>query len=305
MRTKSFEVVFLDKETSNLTIQKRAVLILSPAFYWFTKEKLDLPLSQAKKIAPSIFEGMVPPGEYSYFVEKVDDAYWFFAYSDQAILDKLSSLGIKPSQITKVYPAQIALQKIQNPVRIGDKVAINDNGTIILLPKNIAPSEAKDLTDDNLFLPKRALPLKAYSSSFISEDLLYKFAVVLFIAILAYAVEIFLQKRDLGTLYAKEASLRQKYHLPPTSLQLRSIIASLQKIQKEQLALRDKIDYILRTPLQPNEYFTKLDFAKHIIFSIILSQPTRAETLKNYFVRKLRVLEMSVDGKTLFVKCSR
>ena len=297
--------MFLDKETHDLTIQKRAVLILSPAFYWFTKEKLDLPLSQAKKIAPSIFEGIVPPGEYSYFVEKVGDAYWFFAYNDQAILEKLSSLGIKPSQIAKVYPAQIALQKIQHPVRVGNKVAINDNGTIILLPKSLAPSEAKDLTDDNLSLPKRALPLKAYSSSFVSEDLLYKFAIVLFLAILTYAVEIFLQKRDLGALYAKEESLRQKYHLPPTSLQLRSIIASLQKIQKEQLTLRDTIDYILRTPLQPNEYFTKLDFAKYIIFTLTLSHPKRAETLKNYFIKKLRVLEMSVDGKTLFVKCSR
>ena len=305
MATKSFKIVFLDKDTKQIDISGKAILILSPAFYWFYKEKLDLPLNRARKIAPSIFEGIIPEGEYSYYTEKVADEYWFFAYQDGNILAKLTELGIKPSQITKVYPAQIALHNIKEPVKIGKKVAINQNGSIILLPQNIIKSATKELDFKELFLPKKSLPLKAYSSSLVSEDFIYKLAIVLFIAILAYAVEIFIQKKDLAKLYAKKQALIQKYHLPPTSLQIRSITASLKRVQKEQLDLRDKIDYILRTPLRSGEYFTKLDIAKKILFTIMLSHQKRAEELKNYFVKRLHVLEMSVDGKKLFVKCAR
>lgn len=305
MRTKSFETLFLDRDTKDVAISNKAILILSPAFYWFHQEKLELPLSQAKKIAPSIFEGTIPEGDYSYFVEKVGDTYWFFAYKDEEILQKLSSLGIKPSQIAKVYPTQIALFGIDTPVKIGNKVAINENGTIILMPMHLANIEAKDIHQITINPSAKPLPLKAYGSSILSEDLIYKLAILTFIAILVYALQVFLQKKDLATLQAKEVALMQKYNLPPTSLQIKSIISKLHKIQNEQLALRDNLDFILRAPLQPTEYFTKLDFAKHITFTINLSNPKRAESLKNYFVKKLHILQMRVDNNQLFVKCRR
>ena len=305
MRTKSFETLFLDKDTKNATISNKAILILSPAFYWFHQEKLELPLSQAKKIAPSIFEGTIPEGDYSYFVEKVGDTYWFFAYKDEEILQKLSSLGIKPSQIAKVYPAQVALFGIDTPVKIGNKIAINENGTTILMPAHLANIKAKDIKEIAINPSAKPLPLKAYGSSILSEDLIYKLAILTFVAILVYALQVFLQKKDLATLQAKEAALMQKYNLPPTSLQIKSIINKLHKIQKEQLTLRENLDFILRAPLHPTEYFTKLDFAKFIIFTIKLSNPKRAESLKNYFVKKLHILQIRVENNQLFVKCRR
>ena len=305
MPIKSFETVFLDKDTKNITIHNKAILILSPAFYWFHQEKLDLSLSQAKKIAPSIFEGTIPEGEYSYFVEKVGNTYWFFAYKDEEILQKLSSLGIKPSQIAKVYPAQIALSNLNIPLKVGNKVAVNDNGTIILMPAQLANITARDIQEIKLNLSAKPLPLKTYGSSFLSEDMIYKLAIITFIAILVYALQVFLQKKDFATLQAKEIAIMQKYHLPPTSLQIKSILGELHKIQKEQLTLRDKLDFILRTPLQPTEYFTKLDFAKYITFTIQLSHPKRAESLKNYLIKRLHILQMQVNNNQLFVKCSR
>ena len=305
MRTKSFETLFLDKDTKDITITNKAILILSPAYYWFHQEKLDISLSQAKKIAPSIFEGTIPEGDYSYFVEKVGDTYWFFAYKDEEILQKLSSLSIKPSQIAKVYPAQIALFGIDTPIKVGNKVAINDNGTIILLPAHLTNIKAKDIKEITINPAVKALPLKAYGSSILSEDLIYKLAILTFIAILIYAVQVFLQKKDLAALQAKELFLMQKYDLPPTSLQIRSIVSKLHKIQKEQLNLRDNLDFILRAPLQPTEYFTKLDFSKFISFTINLSNPKRAESLKNYFVKKLHIVQMQVENNQLFVKCRR
>jgi len=297
--------VLLDKNTQNLSIDSKAILILSPSLYWFHKEKLDIPLSQAKKIAPSLFEGMLPQGEYSYHVQKVGDEYWFFAYNDAEIIQKLSSLGIKPNQISKVYPAQIALQNIDKPVEIEDKALINQEGTVIALPKSLVQEPTQAPQDLRLSLPKQALPLKTYSTSMISEDLIYAFSIVVFLFILAYAVQIFLEKRDLAKLSQKERFIIKKYNLPPTSIQIKNIISSLKKIQKEQLALRDKLEAILRLPLQGGEYLQKIDFGKKISFEVVLLDPKRAEKIKEYLIKRCQVTKMSVVDKTLYVECRR
>jgi len=305
LSTRPDKIVLLDKSTKELSIDSKAILILSPSLYWFHKERLDIPLSQAKKIAPSLFEGMVPQGEYSYYVQKVGDEYWFFAYNDAEIIQKLSSLGIKPNQISKVYPAQLALQGIKHPVDAGDKVLVDQEGTVIALPKSLAKEPIISAKDLKLSLPKRSLPLKAYSTSMISEDLIYAFSIVVFLFILAYAVQIFMEKRDLAKLSQKERFIVQKYNLPPTSIQIKNIISSLKKIQKEQLALRDLLEAILRLPLQGGEYFKKIDFGKKISFEIALSDPKRAEAIKTYLIKKCQVAKMSVVDKTLYVECKR
>ncbi len=303
MATKSIEIAFLDQKSDALAF-KKGVLILSPSLYWFVKEKMQIPLSQAKKIAPSMFEGIAPSGEYSYHVEKVGDEYWFFAYQDSQILNKLSELGIKPSQVTKVYPAQLALKDIQEPVDAGDKILVNEQGTIIALPKSMFPIQAKELSQIQLELPKRSLPLRSYTNLVVSEDTLYRFSILVFIAIIAYAVETFVYKKDLATLSAKEQAIMHQYHLPPTTIQIKNIIASLEKVQKQQLAIREDLDTILRIPLAPTEFFRSLSFGKDIRFEIALIDPKRAELIKNYLVKKIHVLDMQLRGKTLSVKCS-
>ncbi len=305
MATKSTNILFLDKNTDTLPTFKKAILILSPSLYWFHKESLDISLSQAKKIAPSLFEGSIPPKEYSYYVEKVGDEYWFFAYDDQEIVAKLNSLGIKPSQIAKVYPAQIALSHIQEPISVEDKVLIKENDTIIALPKTLFSSSAQPIEKIDLHLPKKYLPLKAYSSSFIPEEYIYRFAVIFFIAILIYAAQLFIYKKDLSALQAKEVALIEKYNLPPTSIQLKSILSSLKKIQTKQLALRDQLDTILRIPLQKGESLQRVEFKKKIHFEIALNNPDRAKEIKRYLINKLHITDMTVSGKTLIVECQR
>ena len=306
MATNSIEIIFLDRNSQNIPApSKKAILILSPSLYWFHKERLDLSLSQAKKIAPSLFEGTIPEGNYSYHVEKVGDEYWFFAYDDSKIIDKLLSLGIKPSQIAKVYPAQIALANLQEPVLANDKILLNEEGTIIAIPKTMFPQSVRSIEEISLSLPKKSLPLKTYSSSLISEEYIYRFSILLFLAILVYAVQVFLSKKDLAKLSFEEQALIQKYHLPPTSLQLRSILSRLHKEQKEQLALRDELDAILRTPLKRGEFLKKVEFGKKIRFEIALLSPQRAQKLKSYFTHKLHVTNLTLSGKNLLVECRR
>jgi len=296
------DIIFIDNLTKHVEIKKKAIVILSPSFYWFINKKLDISLRQAKKIAPSIFEGVVPEGKYEYFIEKVNGEYWFFAYDNRLILDKLTELKIKPSQISKIYPAQIALQNITKPVDVGDKIAIKEDGVVIFLPKSLFPSKADSIKKEELFFPKKTFYLKAYNSA-ISEDILYKISILLFLGIVLYSMEIFLQKKDLITLQNKEIAIKKRYNLPPTVIQMKSIISSLKKIQKKQLDIRNKIDYILRIPLLKGEYITRLDISKNIIIEFVISDSKRGEFIKNYLLKKLNVSKITLDKKKLFVKC--
>ena len=301
---RSSKIVFFDKDTS-IDTKEKLVLILSPAFYWFHKEKLDIPLSQAKKIAASVFEGIIPPGEYSYFVQKVGDEYHFYAYEDGKILEAFHSQGVKPSQIKKVYAAQMVFQELKEPVALGDKVVVNEDGVVVVLPKKMVGFEVKKTDLNSLKLPKTSLPLKAYAGSIIPEEQVYTLSVLLFIAILLYGVQAFVHKRAAFALSAKEMAIKERYHLPPTTLQLKSILASLEKVQKEQLDLREKIEYILRMPLRPTEYIQKLDFSQKIRFEVVLGSAKRAEEIKNYLAKKLRLKDLTLSGNKLLVEAAR
>ena len=299
---KSYRVVFLDKKTDTLPKSKKYIVILSNSFYWFYKDKLDISLSEAKKVAPSMFDGVVPEGDYSYFVQKVKDEYYFFAYKDSDIVKKLQELNIKPSEVKKVYP--LHLLDITTPLDLGDKVALRDGEEIIIAPKELIGFEVKKTDLNSLKLPKTSLPLKTYST-FISEEHIYTLSILLFIAIVLYAVEAFVHKKDLGYLNQKEAQIFKSYNLPPTSIQIRSILNSLEKINKEQLKLREDIDYILRIPLYPKEYFVSLDYGKKIVFEIVLNSKSRAAKVRDYLKKRLVLEDLVMNKNILRVECRR
>ena len=298
-------VFFLDRSTKSAPQFQKAILILSPSFYWFVKEKLDISLSQAKKIAPSIFEGIIPEGNYSYFVQKVGDEFWFFAYNDEEILAKLKELGIKPSQIRQVYAAQMVLGGIKEPIAVGDRVYMVQDGVVVALPSSTLQIKAKPFDKSELTFTKHSLPLKSYSSLAIDESKIFSLSLLLFGLIVAFGVEGWFYKENLQKLIAKEKRLSEKYSLPQTSLQIKSILSSLYKIQNEQLRIRDELEAILRIPLRRGEHFEKIQFAKKILFSIALSDPKRAETIKEYLVKRLNVTSMVVRGNILEVECKR
>lgn len=295
-------ILFLDKKTKKVPNAKKFYLILSPSFYWFKKESLAVSPRQARKLAPSVFEGILPEGEYSYYVYKNGEEYWFFAYNDREIIQKLNNLGIKPAQIIKVYPAQTALKNITSPVTTDETTLANENGTIVALPQNF-PTQSRPIQESDIFFAKNSLPLRAYSGT-ISEELLLQITIILLVAIITYSFEIFIYKKDIDTLIAKEQHILQKYNIPQTSFQIRSILSSLHKIQKEQLDLRKKFDYLLKIPLLPAEYFTKVEFAKNIKLEIILSSPKRAPILQKYLAKEFIIQDIKVVDKKMIVKCS-
>jgi len=55
-------------------IDAKSDIILSPEFYWVKKVSLNVKFTnEVKKMAPSIFEGILPNGEFEYRVFRVSD----------------------------------------------------------------------------------------------------------------------------------------------------------------------------------------------------------------------------------------
>ena len=285
-----------------LTLDGKGVLILSPAFYWFHRERLDITPAQARKIAPSIFEGMIPPGEYSYFVERVGDEYHFYAYEDGKILAALQEQGIRPGQILRVYPLQMVFRDLQEPVAIGKRVIVNEGGSVVALPRDIISSKVQEIDLNSLKLPKKGLPLRTYSTGALSQEQLVTLSILLLIALLLYGAQLLLHKRQLASLQSQEAVVRGRYHLPPTSIQLRNILASLEKIEARQLRIREVVEYLLQAPLAPEERFHLVQIAKGVRVEIHLSSRKRAKAIERYLRRKLDVTRVQLQGDRLLVE---
>jgi len=147
-------------------------IMLTPQFYALKKEKLPLKyLYQAKKIAPSLFDGFLDDSQkYEYFVYKEEDEWIFIAYDPKAISDFLLSKGIKPEQIAKIFFAQQVSDFFTAPVLLGEKeLLISLNRTVAVVPRIAMKEKSETLIFDDSFTPKTGVSLQGAHGSVLSN----------------------------------------------------------------------------------------------------------------------------------------
>jgi hypothetical protein len=158
----------------SVELKESVNIMLSPQFYTLKKEELPVKYAhQAKKIAPSLFDGLVDSdGTYEYAVLQEEDKWVFIAYDDAEIKAFLSSKGIKYEQVEKVYFAQEALASFSHPMPLGEKesLVVLDN-TVVVVP--LMALEGKDkpsLAFTNAFTPKKGgISLKGAGGTLVDE----------------------------------------------------------------------------------------------------------------------------------------
>ena len=163
------ELILAHKDMATVNIGKSVNIMLSPQFYTLKREALPVKYAhQAKKIAPSIFDGLVENSrEYEYFVSKDDEEWILIAYNSKEILDFLQSKGFKRENISKLYFAQQSVSMFNRPIYIGDKNAlVSIDNTMVVIPKIVlAEDEESSLNFTDLFTPKQSVSIKTTSSS--------------------------------------------------------------------------------------------------------------------------------------------
>ena len=128
--------LFIHKDMEHVTLEHSVEIILTPQFYTFIREDLDVKFTyQAKQIAASLFDDYIDNSfDYQYHVNKCNDKWCFFAYNIEEIDQFLESVGIEKHRVSKIYFAQQLNDELKEPIYLSEKnilQTIDDIVTVI------------------------------------------------------------------------------------------------------------------------------------------------------------------------------
>lgn len=302
---KNIQTIFLTLKNDKINTQEKVNIVLSPSFYWFKKEALPVKNSaQAKKILPALFDGSIPEGNYSYTAIKKKDDFWIFAYDDALIARALTDAGIKSTQIKDIYFSQTEVTLFGTALRIDNQYALmssDDCISMVPLTYTQADKELQEYFQDHVF-SKHSLSVSLYQNNVIDEKYLYRLMVLSVACIIIYLGNYIVLSNDLKQERIQEYLLGEKYKLPATSFERKSLKSSLESKEKRQLAMREKLKELFILSLQKDEFFKKLDISeKKLSLEIVMKEPKRAEALKQQLQKIITISSAKVVDKTFYV----
>jgi len=155
-----------------VTLSNTVNVMLPPQFYTLKKEALPIQYAyQAKRIASSIFDGLLEEGnEYEYMVWKEDDEWVFLAYDIKMITAFLESKGFALENISKLFFAQQSVDLFDKPLLLGEDEALASlDHTVVVVPRGgLAQDEGPSLVFNNSFTPKKGVMLQSAYGSVLS-----------------------------------------------------------------------------------------------------------------------------------------
>jgi hypothetical protein len=252
--------------------QERVDVMLTPEFYTLKRESLPVKYAyQAKKIAPSLFDGMLDEGEvYAYFVSRGKEGWEFIAYAPQKIRDFLLSKGITPEKTGKIFFAQQAVETLKNPVALGEEKALVSLDEVATVVPRAALAEGETLaTAASLVRPKKGISLGGSEESLLTlkqslslAAVLLLFAGMWFYEGLGYGgdtqkeqsriEELLAAYPALGSSYARQSVAEKYQKLDQTERRKREVIKALSKMIFKGVTL---------TSLEMNDKGFKAEFA--------------------------------------------
>ena len=243
------KLVLLHKGLKALPKASRYDLVLSPQFYISKREKLPVKYAfQAKKLAPSILEDLLPNEYvYEYLVKKDGDSWLFFAYAPKEIEEFLKECcNISPHKIGKIYFAD-QLKPILKKVPLG----IDENNALTLIDSKatIVPrsmlENAKFAKFTNRLRPKNGFNFKISSKVGSNSELSNGVVAIASLLVLLGAIFIAEGLSYKMAIKKEEAKLNQLFEEYPqlqSKLTRDSIKSKYQKIEKKERKIRDLID---------------------------------------------------------------
>ena len=242
---KKNRIVFLDPHSSiTVTSDEKIDLILSPSLYWVQKVKLPVKyVREVKKLLPSLFEDILPEGNYSYSVykdESLDGSYFIFAYEDKSIIDLASSFGISSSNIASVRFAQSVLHDLQDAVKINETQSIYVKDGVVTLVPCCWIEESGNINLDSIKLSRHTITLAQFGH-IVDNSSLYKIAAVLVVFSLLFFAEYFITKQKIASLQEQKNTIYTKYELKPTMFQNKALLKKYKDIHKNQTKLRQEL----------------------------------------------------------------
>ncbi len=138
--------LFIHRDMKPVTLLNSVEIILTPQFYTFIRENLDIRFAyQAKQIAQSLFDDFLDSNkDYQYHVYKCQNDWCFFAYDIKEIEDFLKTVGIEKHRVSKIYFAQQLSEELKKPLKLSEKnTLLTIDDTVTLIPTKLIDSNVE------------------------------------------------------------------------------------------------------------------------------------------------------------------
>jgi len=219
-------------------------VMLTPQFYTLKKETLPVKYQyQAKKIAPSLFDGLLEtPEKYEYMVYREGDVWVFIAYDLEEITAFLEEKGIASEEVGKIFFVQQALAQFHGPVLLGEEEALVAlNGTVVIVPQGALGDEARPIPFTEAFAPAKGVNLAGTHNSYLTRKqaislaaVFTLFALLFFSEGMRYGNESESSHAEMQQLIEEHPSLQSQYTRDSISEKYRTIDA-LERKKREQI----------------------------------------------------------------------
>jgi hypothetical protein len=164
--------LLIHRDMKPVTLKNSVDIILTPQFYTFLREDLELKFAyQVKQIAGSLFDDYVDTSlEYQYHVYKCESSWCFIAYNIEEIDKFLVSVGIEKHRVSKIYFAQELSAELSQPLSLsGDSALQSIDGVVTMVPKRfIAEDVVYQTLDLERLKLKGGVTMGASLNSFVS-----------------------------------------------------------------------------------------------------------------------------------------
>jgi len=198
-------LLLVHKEMKKQTLDTPVNLMLTPQFYTLKREEVPVQYAyQAKRIAPSLFDGLLDVESGTrYFVSKEEDGWLFIAYNIDEIQDFLEKKGIALEEVGKVFFAEQVVDLFDRPVKIGSTEALAAlNESVVVVPQAVLEEGLTFKSINNSFTPVKGVALEGGKSSFIERKDAYVLAAIFSLFALMFFVE--------GARYGKDDTAEQE-----------------------------------------------------------------------------------------------
>lgn len=211
----------MHKEMSKQRLSQSVNVLLTPQFYTLKREAIPVQYAyQAKRIAPSLFDGLLDdPSRYSYFVSKEEEGWLFIAYDMQEITDFLASKGMGTEDVSKIFFAEQSASLFTSSVKIGSKEALlNLDGSMVIVPQIALDETVDTMQIDDSFTPKKGVVLEGAEGSvlgaidaYVLAGIFVLFGLMFFVEGSRYGGDGAAQEEEMNLLLEDHPSLQSSY----------------------------------------------------------------------------------------------
>ena len=281
-------LIIAHKTTDFSMVDKKHIVVLSPAFYWYKRSDLAFKnLKTAKKVAKSIFFGWIPDGEYSYYAFKESDGFGFIAFDAKKVLLELESLGLDPKYIDRILFAQSAINRDIKDIKISENLSLKYiDSSFVVVPTDEISSDLMDIKDLDFtvsFTPSMR------SSSILDKKLFITISLILLFFIVGFVLDLMQKNSLIDSLQNEKEALITKSKLPATTMQLNSIYKRLESVRSDQILLRENLSKLLSINIHP-ALISELKVTDKSIVAVIETkgldnEAKTAQQIKKEFIR--------------------